>query len=409
MSATDASSLRRVSYFGILAQERGGSNSAAEMIPKSLSDCIPGVLSKAQLSELCKENLIQSPPDRTTIDYSSIDLTLSKDGYLMTKGSVKPFGESYEAFIKSASDFRKTLKPDRDDSFILEKKHTYVFRLEQQLGREIDDHEIYGQATAKSSVGRVDVLARLIVDGMDAYESFDPQGVRKGNGHLYVEVTPITFDVRVKPGIALSQLRLFYGHPDGAEMRTKELYRSVLRGGKRDGCLRVNLDAARIGRDSGCAFSASPTSKPQPVRLWKQDPRPNPRDYWKLEPAVVIKQKNHLQITKEQFYLLRSKEKVALPGGIAVYCRAIDETIGEMRIHYAGFVHPFFGRDRRDRKVGTPLIFEVRGHDVDVLLGASEKMARLIFYRMSKDCTEMVPSDYSDQTLQLSSFFGEWN
>lgn len=29
--------------------------------------------------------------------------------------------------------------------------------------------------------------------------------------------------------------------------------------------------------------------------------------------------------------------------GVAVYCRPSDETIGEMRIHYAGFVHPGFG------------------------------------------------------------------
>ena len=35
----------------------------------------------------------------------------------------------------------------------------------------------YGQATAKSSVGRLDVLARLIVDGMDHYEAFHPQAI----------------------------------------------------------------------------------------------------------------------------------------------------------------------------------------------------------------------------------------
>jgi dCTP deaminase len=380
-----------------------------KMLPESLSDCIPGVFSKEQLLKLCEEELIQSPPERTTIDYSSIDLTLSDEGYLMKKGSVKPFGESYESFIKAASDFREILKPEGDGSFILTKKHTYVFRLEQQLGKNLATHEIHGQATAKSSVGRVDVLARLIVDGMDAYECFDPVGVNKGNGHLYLEVTPITFDVRVKSGIALSQLRLFYGSPEDAEMHGKELHSSVLIGKVCDGFLRVDLENTAIGNDMGCAFSASPTKEHAPVCLWKVTPPPNPREYWKLEQPSPIDNKNYLQITKEQFYLLRSKEKIALPGGIAVYCRAIDETIGEMRIHYAGFAHPFFGRDRRDGKIGTTLIFEVRGHDVEVLLGESEKMARLIFYRMSKDCVRPEPSDYSDQTLKLSSFFGDWN
>ena len=81
-----------------------------------------------------------------------------------------------------------------------------------------------------------------------------------------------------------------------------------------------------------------------------------------------------------------------------------------MRIHYAGFAHPFFGRQRSDGTIGTPLIFEVRGHQVNVSLADGEKMANLIFYRMSQDCAEeLSPSDkYDNQTLQLSKFFADW-
>ena len=95
-----------------------------------------------------------------------------------------------------------------------------------------------------------------------------------------------------------------------------------------------------------------------------------------------------LKIEQKAFYILRSKEKIALPPTVAVYCRAMDETIGEMRIHYAGFVHPFFGLDRKDGEEGTPLIFEVRGHNVDVSLVDGERMAKLIFYRMSENAEE---------------------
>ncbi len=101
-----------------------------------------------------------------------------------------------------------------------------------------------------------------------------------------------------------------------------------------------------------------------------------------------------------------------MPKGIAVYCRAIDETIGEMRIHYAGFVHPFFGLQRSDSEQGTPLIFEVRGHQVDVNLIHGEKMAHLIFYRMSEDATaeqQAEKSPYMDQSLQLSKYFASWS
>ena len=93
--------------------------------------------------------------------------------------------------------------------------------------------------------------------------------------------------------------------------------------------------------------------------LWEARPEPDPRDYWTL---VKSDDAGRLEIQANKFYILRSKEIISLPEGIAIYCRAIDETIGEMRIHYAGFVHPRFGTNRSDKKEGTPLIFEVRGH-----------------------------------------------
>jgi dCTP deaminase len=113
-----------------------------------------------------------------------------------------------------------------------------------------------------------------------------------------------------------------------------------------------------------------------------------------------------LRIENNQFYILRSKEKIRVPAGVAIYCRASDETIGEMRIHYAGFVHPHFGI-RDDGEKGTPLIFEVRGHQVDVNLRQGERMANLRLYRMSEDAGAGT-SDYEKQTLKLSGFFADW-
>jgi dCTP deaminase len=370
---------------------------------------VPGVLSNAQLAMLCEAGWIQGLSDKKQIDYSSFDLTLSNEGYEMVKGSIKPCGKSFEHFLVTEKSLIRRIVPEAEGTFVLKAKTTYIFRLQQQLGPEIRSESIYGQATAKSSVGRVDVLARLIVDGMDSYECFDPEGVSKGNGHMYVEITPITFSVCVREGVSLSQLRLFFGKPEYSEIRGTELYSSVLINGGNDGCLRVDLSEASIHQESGCAFCATVNTSNVPVPLWEDKANaPDPKAYWKLERPVVVGNRKYMQITKERFYILRSIESIALPAGVAVYCRAIDETIGEMRIHYAGFVHPLFGRDRKDNKIGTPLIFEVRGHDVEVLLSNEEKMARLIFYRMSQDCVAGTPSEYSDQILELSKFFGKW-
>lgn len=92
--------------------------------------------------------------------------------------------------------------------------------------------------------------------------------------------------------------------------------------------------------------------------------------------------------------------------------KAMDETIGEMRVHYAGFAHPFFGKNRRTSPEGTPLMFEVREHSFPISLRDDEKLARLEFYRMSKDCEPPEQSDegddYNEQELLLSKFFGPW-
>ena len=129
----------------------------------------------------------------------------------------------------------------------------------------------------------------------------------------------------------------------------------------------------------------------------------DPCKNWKFQQSGDDKR---LKIENNRFYILRSKEKIRVPPGIAIYCRASDETIGEMRIHYAGLVHPHFGL-RDDGENGTPLIFEVRGHQVDVSLRHGERMANLTLYRMSQEAGPD-KSPYGTQTLKLSSFFSEW-
>jgi dCTP deaminase len=227
----------------------------------------------------------------------------------------------------------------------------------------------------------------------------------------------MTFKVRVKVGTPLSQLRLFKGRTEDCVIGGQVLHESVLhsdrtgdavnyRRTEHDGTLSVDLENALICEsESGCAFRAKKSSNPDGIPLWGKE-MTDPKSYWDLLPCEESKQLKFLRIEKEKFYILRSKERIALPPGVAVYCRATDETIGEMRIHYAGFVHPKFGYEREDQFDGTPLIFEVRGHDVEVTLTNEEVMARLVFYRMSQDSGKK--STYGEQTLQLSKFFKPW-
>jgi dCTP deaminase len=305
-------------------------------------------------------------------------------------------------------DIATKLNPDDAGAYVLSAKATYIFKIQEHLERQLGEIGVYGQATAKSSVGRVDVLARLIVDGMNTYECFNPDGLKKQSGQMYLEITPITFKVRVKPGVSLSQLRLFYGAPNDAEIRGDQLYRTIFKGSNipNDGSLSVDLTNTNIGGVEAAAFCAHPQTDDLIIDLWDKKLAGDPCPHWKL---IAASKSHGLEIRPEKFYILRSKERLSVPRGVAIYCRASDETIGEMRIHYAGFVHPLFGRERSDNQIGTPLIFEVRGHQVNVNLSDREKMANLTFYRMSEDSDKQAePSPYENQTLQLSKFFDNW-
>jgi len=77
-----------------------------------------------------------------------------------------------------------------------------------------------------------------------------------------------------------------------------------------------------------------------------------------------------------------------------------------LRIHYAGFVHPGFGFERPE---GTPIIFEVRGHNVKTFLRDGEMLARIKFYRMSEPCEKPEETPYEKKELKLSSYFKDWD
>ena len=387
---------------------------------------IPGVLCKPQVQKLCEEDYIENvanwkDDENGQIDYSSIDLTLSDEGYEMVKGSVKPAGIEYRRTILENDYYAKKLNANNDGIFNLSKGKTYVFCLNEKLDK-LCKTSIYGQATAKSSIGRVDVLARLIVDKMFHYEYFDPEKLPEKHVEMFLEISPITFNVRVKKAISLSQLRLFYGHPQDSQKQGKELCESLLihEGGPvEDPMISVDLSETQICSTDVSASAFGAKEQENPIDLWKhksKEDRPDPVEYWE---QLHVDERSRLSIKEGRFYIIRSKERLCLPKGIAVYARAIDETIGEMRVHYAGFAHPFFGKDRRDGKKGTPLMFEVREHSFPVSLRDEEKLARLEFYRMSEDYEppesedrreeeSVEEDDYNEQELLLSKFFSPW-
>lgn len=366
----------------------------------------PGVLNKEQLSSL-KEREIISCPKPLSIDASALDLHVSECVWEMTaciKPRLKePFSEVLcDQNLSRATDFK-------ENKIILNRKKVYVFKLMEKIDfKKQNKAEIFnGKATGKSSIGRLDVLARLVVNGHPSYDEIPPYY----DGDLYLEVMPITFNVAVSPGLALAQLRIFNGAPEYSEIDESVLkyYPDMLLDDKgKDGTssgIALSLQPEQIMGKNVSAFAAKQTEKL--IDLTQKEPL-NPNDFWELVTAQGTSDEDlRINIDPERFFILRSRERFNVPSDVCVYAQAVTENLGEIRIHYAGFVHPGFGASRADRK-GTPLIFEVRGHNATTYLRNGEILAKIRFYKMSKE-TEPEESFYSSQELTLSKYFGKWD
>ena len=360
---------------------------------------VPGVLAPSQVAELAQAGYLRLGEGSPEIDGSAFDLRLGGEAYRLLRGSVKPWGvPEFRQKVLRVPTLCERMEPE-DGVYALDRRQTYVFCLQEKL--DLSGSPIHGRATAKSSVGRLDVLARLIVDGMSGYELFDPS--RPSTGELFLEITPNSFPIRVRPGASLCQLRLFHGEPEACEIRGQEIYRACFRGADAAGqSLSANLDPVSVGGLHVAAFRADDArTESAYIDLDGLDQKPDPCRFFRFEQADA----NRLMLEPSAFYIIRSRERLSIPYGVAVYCRATDESMGEMRIHYAGFAHPGFGQESEH---GTPLIFEVRGHDVPLSLRDGESMAKLSFYRMSVDAEPDGGSAYGDQELKLSKVFASW-
>lgn len=355
-----------------------------------------GVLNAAQVAELISNNIITDCA--TAPEASSLDLTVrGGECWRLMRGVVKP-KETDGSYANMLSDSTLATRYNFDEAkgIVIPPKATYVFCVSERF---LLDQPLYAHATGKSSIGRLDVLARLIADGQAKYDQIDPPF----SGQLYVELTPLTFPMRIHPRNAVCQLRIFKGHPSRSRLRSDDLklYCRAILNAEDPEELRVTVKVADVSEGQcAAAFRANSASK-ETIPISGEKGSLRPEDYWDL----VMPDKGGIQITDGTFYILRSVERFRLPQDIAVYAEAMHESLGEMRIHYAGFVHPHFGASRSE---GTPLIFEVRGHDVNVFLQENEVLAKLQYFKMSQPAVPPKDESYEKQELKLAKHFRPW-
>jgi dCTP deaminase len=371
----------------------------------------PGVLNKKQLIELCNKNIIRGVNTATIEDPSSIDLHITDNPVYVLKGCVKP---KRDQDISHLCDRFKnnTLSFEKDGTISLEKRKSYIFKVNESIN--FKGNQFYGQATGKSTFGRLDILTRLLTSHSDTYDFIG----NEYQGSLWVEVTPITFPIKIKKGMSLNQLRVYKGELQSCCITNDSLGlwgdlifdedgKKITEPTKIDN-LTLNLKEDPNYGKGICAFAVKKNIEnlyPEQLDLTINIDNGEYIDANKYWEKIVPTIDDALEIEPERFFILRSRERFKLPESVAIYCQAVTENLGELRIHYAGFAHPCFGTDRPDGK-GAPLIFEVRGHNIKACLQHGETLAKLGYYYMSQDANPKdCKSSYHQQELTLSKYF----
>lgn len=339
------------------------------------------------------------------IQPASLDLRLGKEAYRVQASFLR--GRSATLLTKVNELLDNTLDLTVPTPQLLEPGVVYIIPLLERLKLPSD---LQGVANPKSTTGRLDIFTRLITECGDQFDRV-PKGY---SGELYVEVSSRTFPIRVRRGMKLNQLRFVRGNSldplrNGELNKLAKEHRLIYGGGpaaRKDdtgGGVQVTVDLEGDGESSVVAYKAKDSRRA--IELDKID-HYDPADYWE---AIRCPRQRRIILSQGGFYLLASKERVSVPLDHAAEMIAHDPSMGEFRVHYAGFFDPGFGYGAKGEIPGTKAVLEVRAYEVPILLEDGDVIGRLHYYPMAGTPDRVygvsIGSSYQQQGLALSKQF----
>ena len=348
------------------------------------------------LRELCQTGYIEGI-DEKYLNPASIDLPLSDEAYRL-ESIFLPFSTET---VRSILPLVGATKHNFENP--LEVGVPYLLRI---AGTWNLPSVVYGYANPKSSTGRLGFFCRLVADKVPMYEALVGPGWK---GEMWILARPDYFPVKVAPGLAVSQMRLFDGksflddlHTELAirqtgllydKNRRKLLYRETHRHAD------AFLLTLHVGEDTGWECN-----EPSKILDMSQKDFYDPEDFF--EPIQVKNEK--LILRKGRFYILTTNERVMVPPDLSAELRAIEPRLGEFRSHAAGYIDPGWGYGKSGEARGRPITLEVIPHE-NMLVRDGQTIAR-IRYEQMKEVPETLydtaKSNYTDQqAARLSKHF----
>ncbi len=378
-----------------------------------------GILPYQHLENLICEGTIQADLtiEKHQIQPASLDLRLGTKAYRL-RGSFFPENSEVRSELKLRDLYEAGLLMydfDLSNGAILEKGHVYLVPLMERLKLP---KSLRGRTNPKSSTGRLDIFTRVITD-----LNFGFDDIRPGyKGPLYLEIVSRSFTINVKTGMSLTQLRLMDERSTLTDDEIFDLhekdcllydfdpqtgdYQKVQRKKLRinEGLfLRVDLHGPPFPSGNPIVgYRAKRNSQVIDLSMIGYYP---PLDYWEPIPMGL---NTSLLLEPEEFYILASKEKIRIPAGYSAEMVAYDAACGELRTHYAGFFDPGFGYGNGEI-AGTPIVLEVRPHDVPFLVRHGQTFFKVVYEKMLETPSQVygtaLGSSYHQQGLTLSKHF----
>ena len=331
-----------------------------------------GVLPDRELAALFADGAIRSEGalDEDQIQPASLDLRLAFDAYRIRASFLPGTNRSVADVLQEpGTELHRIELTSR--GAVLETGCVYLVPLQESLRLPAG---ISGRANPKSSTGRIDVFTRVVTNRSKAFDDVPTAYA----GPLWLEISPRTFPILVRPGDRLAQLRLRRGGGNDTSEKTVSIDLDKPAGdpvgwrAKRHGGL---IDLRALGKHDVYEF-------------------------W--EPLYA--RGGRLILDPEEFYILASRETVKVAPGKAAEMAPIAPELGEFRAHYAGFFDPGFGTNEG----GSRAVLEVRSRDVPFVLEHGQPVAKLIYEPMTSKPKALYggkTSNYQGQGLKLSKHF----
>ncbi|MDX3805259.1 2'-deoxycytidine 5'-triphosphate deaminase [Bosea thiooxidans] len=320
-----------------------------------------------------------SPISEESIQPASLDLRLGDRAYRVPTSFLPGKGNSVAQRLSDLA----THEVDLTRPQVLERNCVHIIPLQESLRLEPGTS---ARANPKSSSGRLDIFVRLIADSGTAFDEI-PAGYR---GPLFAEVVPRSFPVIARAGDTLNQLRF------------REVVSETPHQPSRTFPVSIDLEGAAA--DGIIAYRARKTTGLIDLRQVGKYDR---NDFW--EPIRCRPGRRELVLVPDEFYIMASLEDIEIGEDEAAEMIAYDTAVGEVRVHYAGFLDPFFGKAKAGSGNKSKVVLEIRSHDVPFMLDHGQRVGTLIFEDMietpDKLYGQQIKSNYQGQGLKLAKQF----